>query len=232
MTTFNTDYFLAELKAQRDAKAAALGLTPDQYSAKLEADAHEENRQREARDRYDRRLSGAAHFRGRMPDDLLEAIVRDRTTVLDTKAWEAVCKWKTSDRPILVLCGGTGSGKTVAVARHAIDEGAFQSLRAIRVGAHYEQWTSDRDSKVEPLNLRTRLLIIDDLGQEAQEDRRSFAALEEIVDSRQSMKTRTIFTTNLTPEQIKARYPERMLSRLAQCAMVVSIPANDMRRSK
>lgn len=222
----------ADMEADHAAKAASLGLTPSEYSSQLAAEAQAKRDAVAASDRARERRNAGERFQGRIQDGLLDSIVREDAALISTKAWEAVCKWKDSDKPILVLCGGTGSGKTVAVARYAIDKRYFQSLRAIRIGAHYEQWTSDRESKIEALDLRASLLIIDDLGQEAQEDRRSFAALEEIVDSRQSMKTRTIFTTNLTPEQIKARYPERMLSRLAQCAMVVSIPANDMRRSK
>lgn len=186
----------------------------------VEADAKE----RERRSRACRAVVG------RVPDSVLAGIVAKAPST-STKALEAARAWFGSDRPTLVLCGGVGAGKTVAAIRVMVDAGVTaQFVRAVQIGAHWERWTSDRESHVPPLDVGCGFLVVDDLGHEPLEDRRSMAALEEIVDARQSMRRRTVFTTNLSNAQILERYSERIRSRWAQSARVIRIDADDARR--
>lgn len=170
---------------------------------------------------------------GRFPDSVAEEIRDGRPPSKPTKAWEAVCLWLASSKPALVLAGATGGGKTVAAIRAMAESGCrSQFIRAVQVGAHYERWSSDRESGVQPLDVTVGFMVVDDLGMEPMEDRRTEAAIDEIVDARQSMSRRTIFTTNLTDAELRARYSERVRSRWAQSAMVKTIAETDRRRAK
>jgi DNA replication protein DnaC len=80
------------------------------------------------------------------------------------------------------------------------------------------------------LDLGADLLVVDDLGQEPIEDRRAMPAIEEVLDSRQSERTRTLITTNLDADAIRDRYSERIRSRLAQNAKLFAVPGDDRRR--
>lgn len=176
------------------------------------------------------RACAAAH--GRITDAVRVQILHGEP-LPTTKAVEAVDAWRGGKKPILVISGGTGCGKTVStvLAMAACSE-RVQFVRAIRIGAHFERWGSDRDDKIPALDMDCGLLVVDDLGQELVEDRRTMPALEEIVDYRQSLRTRTIFTTNLTPAQIKERYSERFRSRLTQNAELAQVEGSDLRRAR
>jgi len=165
----------------------------------------------------------------RVSDEIARRIVAGEG-LLDTSAHLAVCKWLETDRPTLVLMGGTGAGKTVAAVRAMHTRQRTQFIRALRIGAHFERWASDRESNVVALDLGADLLVVDDLGQEPIEDRRAMPAIEEVLDSRQSERTRTIITTNLSPDAIRARYSDRICSRLAQNGRFVPVDDDDRRR--
>lgn len=175
------------------------------------------------------RASVVAALRGRLTEQAEAAIVDQ--TLADTQALAAVREWLAGRKPVLILSGGTGCGKTVAAAwALATREGPFQAIRAVRLGSAWERWSSDREDGVEALRLWVDTMLVDDLGQEPIEDRRVVPAVEELFDSRQSPRTRTIVTTNLSPAQMRERYSERVLSRWAQGAMVVHVKGTDLRR--
>jgi DNA replication protein DnaC len=165
----------------------------------------------------------------RVSDDVARRLVAGEG-LDDTPAHVAVRDWLASDRPTLVLSGGTGVGKTVAAVRAMMTRTRVQFIRALRIGAHFERWASDRESNVVALDLGADLLVVDDLGQEPIEDRRAMPAIEEVLDSRQSERTRTLITTNLDADAIRDRYSERIRSRLAQNAKLFAVPGDDRRR--
>lgn len=116
-------------------------------------------------------------------------------------------------KPVLVLAGRTGVGKTVAAAAALADLGgeflkATQLLVAMRDHSdHYEMQRRLRTS---------RLVVVDDIGTERDPDALG-SALYELIDSRlDDFDRRTLLTTNLTPEQLFQRLDERTADRLRE----------------
>lgn len=170
-------------------------------------------------------------IRNRLTPAVYAALIDD--TLDETRAIGSTRRWLESDRPVLILSGGTGVGKTVAAAHAMARAVRSQFVRAVQVGAHWERWSSDRESNIAPLDLAVPLLVIDDLGQESLEDRRTICALEEIFDARKTPRTRTIVTTNLDKKGIESRYrSERINSRLSECATIAMLQGDDMRRRR
>jgi DNA replication protein DnaC len=231
MSVFDFDSMLASIQRANERRARERGFAT--VDAMLEAeDAVTRATQAEeaARKAAAHRRTVVAAFGGRLRSDVAEALVDD-VGLAETPALRAVREWLASSAPVLVLSGGTGTGKTVAAAWALGSRvGAFQVLRATRLGAAFERWQTDREDNVEPLRLSVPTLLVDDLGTEPIEDRRTVSAIDEVFDARQS-HVRTVVTTNLTREQIRARYSDRVLSRLAQNARVIDLDQkNDLRR--
>lgn len=231
---FSLPVYLGDIRRRQEERARAEGFAnlEEQEAHERAADEAAAELERQALARK-RRESLIRSVGDRVTDDVRTSIVEGRP-LGDTDAWRAVQAWLTSSQPAIILAGPTGSGKTVAAIRALADwRGSTQFVRALRIGAHFERWSSDREDKIMPLDVGVGLLVVDDLGQEPLDDRRSLPALEEIVDARQSARTRTIFTTNLTAEQYGARYSDRMRSRLFQAAgTLTTIHTHDLRRAR
>lgn len=132
------------------------------------------------------------------------------------------------ERPILVLLGGTGTGKTTAatwVAREA--GGARPGLlpattmeRRGRYEADYSAWVDDRT-----------MVVLDDLGVEPMDGKGYFAALvDELVDSAYRNFRRLVITSNLDVATVKERIGARAASRLAETAIPALCGSVDLRR--
>ncbi len=136
------------------------------------------------------------------------------------------------DGNMIVLSGGIGCGKTFAA-----QVGAFFCSWCERFRT---AWRKDTELDVlkpfytlvtAPDYLRTRFdkdaydvaddhfLIIDDLGREHFTDSGfGIAEWDRLFDNRYSKKLPTVITTNLTPDELKEIYGERIYDRLKQCA--------------
>jgi DNA replication protein DnaC len=223
---------MAEIERADEREAARLGFaTVQELRAARSAEREAAEAQRKEGERRNHVRAVLAHVGSRVTDDVARALFLGGE-LDDTPAHLAVTDWLESQKPALVLSGGTGTGKTVAAVRAMVRYGSYQFVRAIRVGAHFERWASDREDGVDPLRLGCSFLVLDDLGQEAESDRRAAQAVEEILDHRQRENTRTLITTNLTPDAIKARYSDRVVSRLRQNATVKAVNTTDMRRAR
>jgi DNA replication protein DnaC len=222
---------LARIQAEQLDAARERGF--DSVDAMVAHDEAEEQRRRNAEsDRASRehRQRVVAAMSGRLTEQAEAAIVAG-TGLADTVALTTVREWLAGVKPVLILSGGVGSGKSVAATwALASREGTFQAIRAVRLGSAWERWSSDREDGVEALRLGVSMMLIDDLGQEPIEDRRTIPAIEEVFDSRQTTRQRTICTTNLSRDQMRERYSDRVISRLAQNAMVVVVKGIDLRR--
>lgn len=218
-----------EIEARDLRRVQELGLSSlEELYAIQRAEAEKQRREEEA-ERVRKFRHGVLKSIGpRFTDDVARGLV-DGAGLADTVAHLTVREWLASSKPTLVLSGGTGTGKTVAAMRAILEADSFQFLRAIRIGAHYERWSSDREDDVEPIRFGVALLVVDDLGQEPIDDRRVMPAIEEVLDQRQSERTRTLITTNLSADQLRSRYSERIVSRLRQNATVKILGASDMR---
>lgn len=111
---------------------------------------------------------------------------------------------------ITVLAGNTGCGKSVAAASmiERRETGCFvRAAELVELGNHF----SDRDllSKYR----RCGVLVIDDLGIEYRSEQ-MICRLDELLDSRAANGLPTLVTTNLTADEFRARYEERIWSRI------------------
>lgn len=135
-------------------------------------------------------------------------------------AWAVEGGWKRN--PLLLLHGPTGPGKThCALASlahfktvHQMEGKLYNLVRLLRGG-------STRDATLEEA-MRQEVLILDDLGQEINNDLNR-ANLYMLVDARVSSWLPTIITTNLDIESIVAHYgEERIDDRLMMFRSVVT----------
>jgi DNA replication protein DnaC len=133
-------------------------------------------------------------------------------------------------RPILVLSGPQGRGKTLCAAWVLGDHGGryvgvedFVRLAAARWGAEASRF-------IDLASAHT--LVLDDVGRESTENaERVRAALVELVDKRRGERMRTIITTNLSAKDFATTYPDpRLTSRLSQSALWRTDTGADMRR--
>lgn len=138
----------------------------------------------------------------------------------------------------LLLLGGTGLGKThlsLAVANEVIDKGfsvVYGSAHSIL--SDLESLRFGRNTNVryeEPELLECDLLIIDDLGAEFI-SQFTVSCIYNIVNSRILSERPTIISTNLTVEDLEAKYDRRITSRLTSCYSILRFFGRDVRQIK
>ena len=130
--------------------------------------------------------------------------------------------WRTKDGNLLIFGEGTGNGKTTAAAYLAgLISQTATTFRFIQVPTLILRtrgtWNAARGEAAEDdiLDdmLKPGVLILDDLGAE-QLSQTSSAFLYAVLDGRWANNKKTIFTSNLTPEQIIQRYGDKIASRV------------------
>lgn len=143
---------------------------------------------------------------------------------------------------ILFLCGGMGTGKTIAAAWW------LSHVRGRSVTIHdavrlYNRWKrsnykpEEAEAALERL-ARIDCLHLDELGQESDADAESAReVLHWIVDHRQSKRRRTLGTTNLSTTDLAGRfergtYDKRTADRLADHGWVIQVAGESMRGGK
>ena len=139
----------------------------------------------------------------------------------------------------LLLSGGTGLGKTFlsgCIAREASGRGysvvydtaisLFSTFEAKKFSRDLGQERQARDDTRRYLNCD--LLILDDLGSELTTPLAQ-STLYEVVNSRLQGGKHTIISTNLSMEQIGARYTPQVVSRLAGAYQELTFYGDDIR---
>ncbi len=150
----------------------------------------------------------------------------------DTTALKAVREWWASDSWALLLLGSTGSGKTFA-AGWAMNELCKKTSNGV--------WLSCVDASLSPIYgddasraLKSwryaQLLVFDDLGTEHQSGPWQ-SVFFQVMDWRYSDMRRTIVTTNLSADELKARYSERFADRIREGGWVRSCGGASLRRA-
>lgn len=142
----------------------------------------------------------------------------------------------------LLLSGGTGLGKTFlsgCIAREVSGRGysvvydtaisLFSTFEAKKFSRDLGQERQARDDTRRYLNCD--LLILDDLGSELTTPLAQ-STLYEVVNSRLQAAKHTIISTNLSMEQIAARYSPQVVSRLAGTYQELTFYGDDIRRMK
>lgn len=128
-----------------------------------------------------------------------------------------------SPRPaIVVLQGGVGCGKSCAAAVWLLENGArwITAKRLARLGPYSKEFESYTRGPV----------VIDDLGAEYADQKGFFVTMvDEIVDGHHNSRTPLVLTTNLTAEDFKARYKERVADRIRETGRFVRVDGKSMR---
>lgn len=145
---------------------------------------------------------------------------------------EATHRWlaayRLGDPSNLIIFGATGVGKTWeanALARLLLVEDTVP-VTVTTVAAMIDAMKPSSDGPADDGQFKvTPVLIMDDLGAERLTE---FAAdrLIDVMDYRTRKQLPTVVTTNLTAEQIKARYDPRLVRRLGEGARRVDITTN------
>ncbi|MBR6336721.1 MAG: ATP-binding protein [Ruminococcus sp.] len=138
-----------------------------------------------------------------------------------------------SERRSMLFYGSTGTGKTFlssCVAREIAQQGF-----AVSFGTAYEFFKSAEDQRfknapgdTETTLIECDLLIIDDLGSEF---KTSFteSVLYNILNTRMERGRATIVSTNLSLDELNARYNDRISSRLTGVFLPVRFSGSDVR---
>ena len=138
----------------------------------------------------------------------------------------------------VLLCGQAGTGKSslaYATANELLSRGhsvcclsAFDFNNALL--KYHTSRLSDRAAVMEPLT-DSDFLVIDDLGSETVLRNVTLEYLYNIVESRLNRGKRTMITTNLSLEELMARYGERTVSRMLnkRYALAYDLKGDDLR---
>ncbi|MCR5194835.1 MAG: ATP-binding protein [Pseudobutyrivibrio sp.] len=153
------------------------------------------------------------------------------------RAQNFVQNFKTNGGNLLLL-GQTGCGKTFlsnCIAKALLDEGVsvvyFTAFELFRV---FEEQTFKKNSSAEDLNehiFDCDLLIIDDLGTEFQNSFTT-ARLFQCLNERLLQNKSTIISTNLSLEDMRDTYSERITSRVFSYYEPIKLIGEDIRIKK
>lgn len=125
----------------------------------------------------------------------------------------------------LVLLGDRGIGKTMACAWAVAEIGQGLAVGADDLGRELSAFK--RDSLVERI-MRARLLVVDDLGTESRD---MGSALFDVVNRRAAVPyALTMFTSNLTKDELVAKYDARIIERITARGYIGSIKGENLRK--
>ncbi|MFA6730450.1 MAG: ATP-binding protein [Eubacteriales bacterium] len=139
------------------------------------------------------------------------------------------------DSENLLFFGGTGLGKThlaAAIGHTAAEKGfpvVYESAQGVVSDCRKAMFTNE--SRADESYYGCTLLIIDDLGAEYKSDF-SVSALTSLIDKRIVGGLPMIISTNLSLEELDARYEKRLFSRLLGNFVPVRFSGKDMRLLK
>lgn len=148
-----------------------------------------------------------------------------------TRTVEVVARWteSTTVRPILILCGSAGIGKTFSAAVAIAAYGNGLSLRAPELAARLAPMPAEREAGLTQIDLAARLLVLDDLGFERDPKASRWAdALLRFVDER-ALYGKTIVTSNLRKAEFSERYDRRVIDRLNASSHAIEFNQSSMR---
>ena len=140
----------------------------------------------------------------------------------------------------LYLFGNSGLGKTFichCIAKKLLDRGkTVLYLTALRLFKVLEDYRFNRDSLNEPDEMveamdSVDLLVIDDLGSEIS-TRVTESGLFDIINHRLVTRKSTIISTNLSINELKAQYTERLSSRISGNYDIIEFWGNDLRERR
>ncbi len=155
----------------------------------------------------------------------------------ETKAFTTKFKGKNSGN--LAFFGGTGVGKThlsSAVARELIDSG-YDVMYTTAIGMmsdfEYQRFGSTVSTEISPTSryFECDLLIIDDLGTEIA-NQFTVTTLYNVIDTRLKTGKSMLISTNLSQDEMRKRYWDRITSRIFGEFHVLGFAGIDVRQQK
>lgn len=178
------------------------------------------------------------------PDDYMEETTgqtpRDNMRNIVSAAMEFIREFDTTPSNLL-LYGNTGVGKTFltnCIAKELLDHShTVVYLTSLKLFDILELYKFDRDRTQTEKNaavsyiLDSELLIIDDLGTELNNSFTS-SQLYHCIDARLNNKRATIISTNLSFDDLRERYSERIFSRLTSNYILLKLTGDDIRLKK
>jgi DNA replication protein DnaC len=247
-----------EITADLDAigkPSIRIGFMKDQRAMEAAAKWCAENPEKSARydelvgelqalDEAARKENQRRQYIARLRDDglgerLIEAAWGD--ALQPTPAVMAARDWAASGKTWLVLSGNVGTGKSVAAAMALIEEikrgpGAVflgdkaRGTIAFRRASALVRMSAYDEGAKELARLKSiAMLVVDDLGTEHSTSWGT-SLIHEIFDTRHDDRLRTIITTNIGRETLKAAIGDRLADRIAQDGKVVYLEGKSMRR--
>lgn len=139
------------------------------------------------------------------------------------------------DSVSLYFCGRTGLGKThlsLAIANEAIQKGynvVYGSVINFLNKLEREKFGRADSFETEDILIGADLLILDDLGAEFS-SAVAMSSLYNIINSRIARGVPTIISSNLSFDELKARYPESIVSRIIGTFVAVKFMGDDIRQ--
>ena len=140
-------------------------------------------------------------------------------------------------KPNLIFIGGVGTGKTHAtqfLGNHIIDRGfSVIFTTAFSLVQRFKDYIFNFEHAALDHLLTCDLLIIDDLGTEPKIKNISDEHLLNVINERLANNSPFLITTNLSADDIKARYDQRLASRILseQSSVVIEFTGKDLRLS-
>jgi hypothetical protein len=96
--------------------------------------------------------------------------------------------------------------------------------------AHLARWPRYDNAEMDRL-LKCRRLVLDDLGTEYMDEKGNFmAVLDEVIADRYANERPTLITTNLTVEEFRDRYKNRIADRIRDNGKFLSVVGDSRRR--
>lgn len=155
----------------------------------------------------------------------------------DTIAINNIRTW--SGKGLLYIFGSTGTGKSFSAAwwireqiKQRLEENWDKAYRWDELGNYKVEWRSAVSIIFDRFGLGdvmgSPLLVIDDLGCEAKTATNT-AMIGDILSTRYSFRRPTIVTSNLSPQELEARYDTRLYERITQTGSLVDTGSYSLR---
>lgn len=153
------------------------------------------------------------------------------------KLMQKWCKGRL-EKNLVLLAGQPGVGKTHlsrCIASEFISQGKVVKLTtAFNMLLKYREFTKTLNQEILEDFLSADVLLIDDLGTEPAYGQTAEECVYLIINERKMRKLPTVITTNLTMDDLKNRYNERVIARIAdrKTSINIYIEGSDRRLKK